>query len=78
MKKVFLSLAVIASVSLFACGNKENKEAEAVCEDEATELTEAEPAVEAEEVTEEGVEVATTEGEEAVAEATEVVETPAE
>ena len=80
MKKVFLSLAVIASVSLFSCGgNSEAKEEAKDCEatEAAAPEAEAAPEVEAAQVTE-GEEVATPEGEAAAAEqATEVAEAPA-
>lgn len=44
MKKVFLSLAVIASVSLFSCGNKAEKAEEAAAEEAQTEAVAEEPA----------------------------------
>ena len=43
MKKLFLSLAVIASVSLFSCANKEKADAAEVVEGEAIEVVEEAP-----------------------------------
>lgn len=45
MKKLFLSLAVIASVSLFSCGGNKAAEAEETQEPEATETVVEEAAV---------------------------------